>query len=80
MSYYDSVTITIIRSVIKIICKVITDKHKLETKAMSLLRHCNTGRTSFPITTTEKTSLPIHVVQKITISLIRAQKIGKSAV
>jgi len=34
---------------------------KLETKAMPLLRHCNTGRTCFPlpITTTEK-NLPSY--------------------
>jgi len=54
---------------------------ELETKAMPLLRQCNTGRTwlKLPITTTEKkTSLAIHVVQKITIT--RAQKIGKFAV
>jgi len=53
---------------------------KLETKAMPLLRHCNTSMTCLPlpITTTEKPSLPIHVVLKITI--ICAHKIGKSVV
>jgi len=44
--------------------------NKLETKAMPLLRQCNTDRSDrmrfpLPITITEKTSLPINVVQKI---------------
>jgi len=53
--------------------------NELETKAMPLLRHCNTGRTCLPlpITTRENNSI-IHIVQKITI--ICAQKIGKFAV
>ena len=57
-------------------------KIKLETKAMPLLRHCNTGRicVTLPIITTEKNlaCLSIHVAQKITV--IRAQKSGKFAV
>ena len=61
----------------KIITKMII---KLETKAMTTLSQCNTGRTclSLPIITRENTSLAIHVVQKIAI--IRPQKIGKFAV
>jgi len=49
---------------------VIYKESVLETKAIPLLRHCNT---SLHITTREHTSLPIHVFQKITI--ICAQKI-----
>jgi len=55
-------------------------KIKLETKAMTTLSHCNTGRmcVTLRIITRENTSLAIHVIQKITV--IRAQKIGKFAV
>jgi len=47
---------------------------------MSPMRHCNTGRTYYPLSITrrEHSPLSIHVVQKIT--LIPTQKIGKSAV
>jgi len=41
--------------------------NELETKAMPLLKHCNTGRTclQLPITTRENTSLAIHILQKM---------------
>jgi len=51
-------------------------KKTLKTKAMPLFRHCNTGRTYYPLSITRKehTSLSIHVVQKIIVICVQKNR------